>query len=207
MLLNADGEIVVGRSLGAAHICDLAEHRARGVAHVIGAQVEVRVEIDDAKLRRFLPVFQKVVLSLKVTEGRLMAAAEHDGEELAAQDLLHGGAQFALALFKRDLVADDIARVEELDFLREGAGKARHLSAHKIRRERRARASLVARNALVAAKADKRKPELAGERRAAVVQVDGLHPLVPAKRVVIGFAVDAALPAVHGADIMIQKHI
>ena len=83
-----------------------------------------------------------------MAERRLVAAAEHDGEELAAQDLLHGGAQLALALFKRDLVADDIARVEELNFLREGAGKARHLSAHKIRRERRARASLVARNAL-----------------------------------------------------------
>ena len=147
------------------------------------------------------------MLALEVAERRLVAAAEHDGEQVPAQNFLHGAAQLALALFERNFIADDIARVVELDLLRERARKARHLAAHKVRRERRARAALVARDALVAAKADESKAELAGERRAAVVQVDGLYPLVPAKRVVIGLAVDAPFPAVHGTDIMIQKHI
>ncbi len=55
-------------------------------------------------------------------------------------------------------------------------------------------------------KADKGKAERPIERRTAVVEIERLHPLVPAEGVVIAVAVYAALPAGHGADIMIQKH-
>ena len=206
VLLDADGEVVVRRALGPAHVRHLAEHRAGGIAHVVGAQVEVRVEVHDAELRRAALVLEVIVLALKVAEGRLVTAAEHDGEEPAAQYLLDREAQLTLALLKRDLVADDVARVEELDLLRKGAGQVRHLTAHEVRRERRAGAALVARHALVAAKADKGKAERPVERRTAVVEIERLHPLVPAEGVVIAVAVYAALPAGHGADIMIQKH-
>ena len=52
MLLDADGEIVIRCALGLADIRHLAEHRAGGVAHVVRAQIEVRVKVDDTELRR-----------------------------------------------------------------------------------------------------------------------------------------------------------
>ena len=58
------------------------------------------------------------MLALKVAEGRLVTAAEHDGEEPAAQYLLDREAQLTLALLEGYLVADDVARIEELDLLR-----------------------------------------------------------------------------------------
>ena len=57
------------------------------------------------------------MLALEVAERRLVAAAEHDGEQIAAQNFLHGAAQLALALFERNFITDDIARVVELDLL------------------------------------------------------------------------------------------
>ena len=52
MLLDADGEIVVRRALSLADVRHLAEHRAGRVAHVVRAQIKVRVKVDDAELRR-----------------------------------------------------------------------------------------------------------------------------------------------------------
>lgn len=118
VLLDADGEVVVRRALGPAHVRHLTEHRAGGIAHVVGAQVEVRVEVHDAELRRAALVLEVIVLALKVAEGRLVTAAEHDGEEPAAQYLLDREAQLTLALLEGYLVADDVARIEELDLLR-----------------------------------------------------------------------------------------
>ena len=57
------------------------------------------------------------MLALEVAERRLVAAAEHDGEQVPAQNFLHGAAQLALALFERNFITDDIARVVELDLL------------------------------------------------------------------------------------------
>ena len=37
VLLDADGEVVVRRALGPAHVRHLTEHRAGGIAHVVGA--------------------------------------------------------------------------------------------------------------------------------------------------------------------------
>ena len=51
-LLDADGEIVVRRALSLADVRHLAEHRAGRVAHVVRAQIKVRVKVDDAELRR-----------------------------------------------------------------------------------------------------------------------------------------------------------
>ena len=51
-MLDADGEIVIRCALGLADIRHLAEHRAGRVAHVVRAQIEVRVKVDDAELRR-----------------------------------------------------------------------------------------------------------------------------------------------------------
>ena len=57
VLLDADGEIVIRCALGLADIRHLAEHRAGGIAHVVGAQVEVRVKVDDAELGVLAVVF------------------------------------------------------------------------------------------------------------------------------------------------------
>ena len=53
---------------------------------------------------------------------------------------------------------------------------------------------------------DKGKAERPIERAPPSLRSSGCTPLVPAEGVVIAVAVYAALPAGHGADIMIQKH-
>ena len=47
---------VIRCALGLADIRHLAEHRAGRVAHVVRAQIEVRVKVDDAELRRLAVV-------------------------------------------------------------------------------------------------------------------------------------------------------
>src|SRR3990167_1353321 len=194
---------------GGALLGDLGERRAgrTGVSRV--AQIEVRVEIDNADTRGGHPwdghpwgghprrssAGQMLGDTLPAAEGHFMAATQHDGQVPGIQQRADVMAETRLGAFQIAVGAQHITSVIGRALAMPGQIGQRF--AHRQRTIYRANAAMVAPHAFVAGETEQGHAGLA-------VGTDRLNALVPARAV--GFRVDAALPELHGVAISVHGY-
>src|SRR3990167_4288538 len=189
---------------GGALLGDLGERRAgrTGVSRV--AQIEVRVEIDNAYTRGGHPwdghprrssAGQMLGDTLPAAEGHFMAATQHDGQMPGIQQRADVMAETHLGALQIAIGAQHITGVIGRALAMPGQIGQRF--AHRQRTIYRAHAAMVAAHAFVACETEQGHARLA-------VSAQFLNALVPARAV--GFRVDAALPELHGVAISVHGY-
>ncbi len=154
------------------------------------AQVEMRVEVDDADLRRRLPSGEMLGQAGPAAEGHLMAATEHQRQVPRLQQRTDATRQARLGGGQVAVLADHVAGVEGRRFT--VPGQVGQSLAQGQRPAGGADATMIASHALVAGEAEQGQAWLAGLGQR-------LDALVPARAVRLGVGTTA--PGSHAVTI------